>query len=125
MHVRVNLPVEFMAAGTTLIAEALRKNIIELQDGDFCRRQEIVDAVNGALIFSLIAMQKSYQNSVNEQLDKYLEIPWIGHALYQNMARAYKGLGGFRPGLAFSIQTFLLRVVYSAHDRLPERIGPI
>jgi len=91
VHVRVNLPVEFMAVGTALIAEALREKMAALQGGDCRRCLDSMEAINGALNYSLIVMQKSYQSSMNKQeLEKFLKISGISHALYKNMAQVYK-----------------------------------
>lgn len=91
-HVRVNLPVEFMSGGSTLIAESLRELVRSIGTGDGnqcdCRLLSSIDAVLG---YSLIVMQKSYQSSMEEQLNKFLKITGISRPLYNNMAKAYKG----------------------------------
>jgi hypothetical protein len=90
-HVRVNLPVEFMAAGTTLISESLRDKVRLIYNGNCCECKDVMAAIDAALGYSLIVMQKSYQSSMEEQLEKFLKITGITRNLYQNMARAYKG----------------------------------
>jgi hypothetical protein len=91
IHVRVNLPVEFMAAGTTLISESLRDRIRLAYNGDCCECKDVMAVIDAALGYSLIIMQKSYQSSMEEQLEKFLKITGITRNLYQNMAKAYKG----------------------------------
>lgn len=91
IHVKVNLPVEFMAAGMTLISESLRTKLTTLYDGDCCQCRDAMAAINGLLGYSLIAMQKSYQRSMEQQLEKFLKITGISRTLYNNMALAYKG----------------------------------
>ncbi|SMF95886.1 Protoglobin [Methylomagnum ishizawai] len=91
IHVRVDLPVEFMAAGMTLIADAISTKLNALYGGDHRQSRDTMAAINGVLGYSLIVMQKSYQSSMEEQLQKFLKITGITRALYQNMALAYKG----------------------------------
>ena len=91
VHVRVDLPVEFMAAGTTLISGALREGLRLVFDGDCRQCRDVMVAIDAALGYSLVLMQKSYQSSMEEQQEKFLKITGISRTLYGNMARAYRG----------------------------------
>ncbi len=91
VHVQVDLPVEFMAGGMTLISSALRDSLTILYNGNCCTCKDAMAAIDAALGYSLILMQKSYQSSMEEQLEKFLKITGISRVLYGNMARAYKG----------------------------------
>jgi truncated hemoglobin YjbI len=91
IHVRVNLPVEFMAAGIGLISQALREKVSALYGGDCCGCRDTMMAIDNLLSYSLIVMQNSYQGSMEAQLEKFLAITGITRALYGNMARAYRG----------------------------------
>lgn len=91
VHVQVDLPVEFMAGGMTLISDALRAHLTRLYNGNCCACKDAMAAIDAALGYSLIVMQKSYQSSMEEQLEKFLKITGISRVLYGNMARAYKG----------------------------------
>lgn len=90
IHVRVNLPIEFMAASMTLISEALREKTASLYGGNCCQCRDAMAAIDAVLSYSLIIMQKSYQSSTEEQLERFLKITGITRKLYNNMARAYR-----------------------------------
>ncbi|ATG89884.1 protoglobin domain-containing protein [Methylomonas koyamae] len=91
VHVRVGLPVEFMAAGIALLTETLHEKIASRHGGDCRNCQGSMEAIGSMLGYSLIVMQKSYQRSMDKhELEKFLKISGISHALYQNMARSYK-----------------------------------
>ncbi|CAL1240006.1 protoglobin domain-containing protein [Candidatus Methylocalor cossyra] len=90
-HVLVNLPVEFMAGGMTLIMEAFHASLQTLYRNDPETLQAMVRALTSVLGFSLILMQKSYQLSANaEQLTRFLKITGISRELYTNMSKLYK-----------------------------------
>lgn len=91
VHVKVNLPVEFMAGGTTLIGDLLLADLDELFRDDPKARTEAVAAVNAVLGFSLIVMQQSFQNSsLHQELEKFLKITGMSRALFNNLAAAYR-----------------------------------
>jgi hypothetical protein len=91
VHVKVNLPVEFMAGGTTLLGDLLLADLDELFRDDPKGRAEAVAAVNAVLGFSLIVMQQSFQNStLHQELEKFLKITGMSRALFNNLAAAYR-----------------------------------
>lgn len=91
VHVRVNLPVEFMAGGITLINEGLTKVIIEIYKGDEHKMMDSLAAMNAALGYSLLIMQESYQSSsLAGELEKFLKITGMSRKLFENLAHAYQ-----------------------------------
>jgi len=90
VHVKVNLPVEFMAGGITLIGGRLMEEIEHLYPDDLGLRRNAHGAVNSILGFSLFIMQKSYQSaSLHAELEKFLKITGISRMLFNNLAAAY------------------------------------
>jgi truncated hemoglobin YjbI len=89
VHVRVNLPVEFMSGGIALISNELYKIIFELRREDIGGANQIVSAVNSIMGFSLLVMQKSYQASVDESLDKFLLITGMSKPLFEKLASTF------------------------------------
>jgi hypothetical protein len=90
VHVRVNLPVEFMAGGMSLIGDRLIAKIELLYADDEQLRRDALGAVNAILGFSLIIMQQSFQNSsLNQELEKFLKITGMSRNLFNNLAAAY------------------------------------
>jgi len=89
-HVRVNLPVEFMAGGMTAIADALMPVVVRLTAEDVERQIAALGAVNAALGFALIVMQESYQISrlLSEQ-DKFLAITGLSRTTFNNLAATH------------------------------------
>ncbi|NJD05908.1 MAG: hypothetical protein FIA97_05350 [Methylococcaceae bacterium] len=91
VHVKVKLPVEFMAGGTTLIGDLLLADLDELFRDDPKARTDAVGAVNAILGFSLIIMQQSFQDSsLHAELEKFLKITGMSRALFNNLAAAYR-----------------------------------
>jgi hypothetical protein len=89
VHVKVNLPVEFMAGAMTLIVSEL----ITLIASRYPRESagEVLAAINAVAGFSLLTMQKSYQSaSLAEELEKFLQITGMSRVLFNNLAAAYK-----------------------------------
>ena len=68
VHVQVNLPIEFMPAGATLISSALREHLDTLYTGNCYACKNAMSAIDAALGYSMALMQKSYQSSMEEQL---------------------------------------------------------
>jgi len=90
IHVQVNLPVEFMSGGMTLINGQLISLVVNLfgEDADQCAK--ILSAINAATGFSLLTMQQSYQEaSIAEELEKFLKISGMSRVLFSNLAKAY------------------------------------
>ncbi|MFM8332908.1 MAG: protoglobin domain-containing protein [Candidatus Methylumidiphilus sp.] len=90
VHVKVNLPVEFMAGGMALIGDRLIAEIEHHYVDDAQLRLAALGAVNAILGFSLIVMQQSFQNaSLHEELEKFLKITGMSRNLFNNLAAAY------------------------------------
>ncbi|WP_305906760.1 protoglobin domain-containing protein [Methylomarinum sp. Ch1-1] len=91
VHVRVNLPVEFMAGAMTLINNRLIELLIDTygDDKEYCKQTQVaISAITG---MSLLVMQQSYQEaSLAEELEKFLKISGMSRALFTNLASAYK-----------------------------------
>jgi len=90
VHVKVNLPVEFMAGGVALIGDRLIAEVERLYQDDSQLRLDALGAINAILGFSLIVMQQSFQNSsLHEELEKFLKITGMSRNLFNNLAAAY------------------------------------
>jgi hypothetical protein len=90
VHVKVNLPVEFMAGGMALIGDRLISEIEAVFHDEDGLRHQALGAVNAILGFSLIIMQQSFQNSsLHEELEKFLKITGMSRKLFNNLAAAY------------------------------------
>jgi len=89
IHVQVDLPVEFMSGGITLITNELITiaSIVYKDDPEKCI--EVLSAINAVFGFSLLVMQASYQASVSEVLDRFLSITGMSKVLFDNLATAY------------------------------------
>lgn len=91
VHVKVKLPVEFMAGGITLIKQGLIDILNRLYAENINAKDAAISAVNAVLGFSLIIMQQSYQAStLHEELEKFLKISGMSRVLFSNLAKAYK-----------------------------------
>lgn len=91
VHVKVRLPVEFMAGGITIIGNTLHPIIAGLCGVDHGRCVKLASAINAMLGFSLMVMQESYQaSSLAAELEKFLAITGMSRTLFDNLARAYK-----------------------------------
>ncbi len=88
-HVRVNLPVEFMSGGITLVCNELYKIIFETYGEDSTKTRSIIEAINSAMGFSLFVMQKSYHASIDEALDKFLLITGMSEALFEKLSSSF------------------------------------
>jgi len=89
VHVRVNLPVEFMSGGITLICNELYKLVFEIYSDDLEKAHKITDAINSAMGFSLFVMQKSYHASIDEALDKFLLITGMSKPLFEKLSSTF------------------------------------
>ena len=91
VHVKVNLPVEFMSGGITLINNRLIALVIKLFANNTEHLEQVLKAINAATGFSLLTMQQSYQEaSLAGELEKFLKISGMSRALFTNVATAYK-----------------------------------
>jgi len=93
VHVKVKLPVEFMAGAMTLINQRLTALIVETygHDKDYCA--QVLTAISAVTGMSLLMMQQSYQAStLLEELEKFLKISGMSRALFTNLATAYRDI---------------------------------
>ncbi len=89
VHVQVDLPAEFMAGGTTLIANELYHLVPQIYGSDAKACVAMIEALNAILGFSLIIMQASYQASISEVKDKFLAITGMSQKLFEKLAATY------------------------------------
>jgi hypothetical protein len=91
VHVKVNLPVQFMAGAMTLINNRLCCLLVETYADDTQKLAKILKAVSAITGMSLFVMQQAYQNaSIAEELEKFLKITGMSRVLFANLATAYK-----------------------------------
>jgi len=91
VHVKVKLPVEFMAGAMTLINNRLFNLIVETYGDDKQRCGQVLSAINAVTGYTLLVMQQSYQaSSLAEELEKFLKISGMSRTLFTNLALAYK-----------------------------------
>lgn len=91
VHVKVNLPVEFMAGAMTLINNELIKLTIETFSNDIDKCSKALQAINAVTGLALMIMQQSYQAStIAEELEKFLQISGMSRTLFTNLAKAYR-----------------------------------
>lgn len=91
VHVKVKLPVEFMAGAMTLINNRLIELIVETYGDDKKRGAEVLTAVSAVTGMTLLVMQQSYQaSSLAEELERFLKISGMSRTLFANLAAAYK-----------------------------------
>lgn len=90
VHVKVNLPVEFMAGAMTLINTELIKIVLETMGDDIEQSSKALQAINAVTGLALMIMQQSYQaSSMAEELEKFLKISGMSRTLFTNLAKAY------------------------------------
>ncbi|MGD9163268.1 MAG: protoglobin domain-containing protein [Chromatiales bacterium] len=91
VHVKVELPVEFMTGAMTLVGTRVNELLGVLLQDDPIRLRRAVTALNAVLGFTLMVMQKSYESSrLTEELEKFLKITGMSRILFDNLASAYK-----------------------------------
>jgi truncated hemoglobin YjbI len=91
VHVKVGLPVEFMAGAMTLVTTRINDLLGELLQNDPFQLRQAITAVNAVLGFTLMIMQQSYESSrLAEELEKFLKITGMSRTLFDNLASAYK-----------------------------------
>jgi hypothetical protein len=91
VHVRVKLPVEFMAGAMSILQGHLTQTVLKLYSGQPERIPPSLAAINAAIGFSLLVMQESYQaSSLAHELEKFLSITGMSRKLFDNLARAYR-----------------------------------
>jgi truncated hemoglobin YjbI len=91
VHVRVELPVEFMAGAMTLVGTRINELLGEILQHEPVRLKQAITAVNAVLGFTLMVMQQSYESSrLAEELERFLKITGMSRTLFDNLASAYK-----------------------------------
>jgi len=91
VHVKVKLPVEFMAGAMTLISERLYGIVCQAFASDSSRIEQANRAIAAVTGFSLMIMQQSYQAStLVQELERFLAITGMSRTLFNNLASAYK-----------------------------------
>jgi len=91
VHVKVDLPVEFMTGAMTLVATRINDLLGEILASDPSRLRQAITGVNAVLGFTLMVMQQSYESSrLAEELEKFLKITGMSRTLFDNLASAYK-----------------------------------
>lgn len=91
IHVKVNLPVEFMAGAMTLINNELIRIIVEIFGHDPEKCSKALQAISSVTGLTLMIMQQSYQEStIADELEKFLCISGMSRTLFANLAKAYK-----------------------------------
>lgn len=90
VHVRVELPVEFMTAGMTLV---LRELLLQVGRSslDADAKARACAAIGSVCGFSQLVMQKSYDTGkLAGEVERVLNITGISRKLFDNLAAAYK-----------------------------------
>lgn len=91
VHVKVHLPVEFMAGSMTLINKGLSRLMVETYGHDQQKLTKVLEATGAITGLSLFVMQQSYQEaSLAEELERFLQITGMSRVLFTNLASAYK-----------------------------------
>jgi hypothetical protein len=91
VHVKVKLPVEFMAGATVIIQSELARIFSQLYIHDPVLLVKAIQALNAATGFSLLVMQESYQSSsLAAELENFLKITGMSRVLFDNLAKAYR-----------------------------------
>ncbi len=90
VHVKVKLPIEFMAGAMTLIQGEFNSVITRLYADEPEKMTQLLLAINAVLGYSVMVMQESYQAStLSNELDKFLKVSGISRTLFNNLAKAY------------------------------------
>ncbi|MCU7904928.1 MAG: hypothetical protein KZQ76_03575 [Candidatus Thiodiazotropha sp. (ex Epidulcina cf. delphinae)] len=90
VHVKVDLPVEFMSGGMSLIVDELIALVFDIYGDDPQHCPPLLKAINAITGFSLLIMQQSYQSSsLSAELDRFLAITGMSRTLFENLAGAY------------------------------------
>ncbi|MES9853220.1 MAG: protoglobin domain-containing protein [Candidatus Thiodiazotropha sp. L084R] len=90
VHVKANLPVEFMAGAMSLVATRINQLLGNAFVDDPKHLIKAITAVNAVLGFTLMIMQQSYESSrLAEELEKFLKITGMSRTLFDNLASAY------------------------------------
>ncbi len=91
VHVRVNLPVEFMTAGMSLVLRELLLLLGSSGSLDAEAKMRGGAAIGSVCGFSQLLMQKSYDSGkLAGELEKFLKITGMSRKLFDNLASAYK-----------------------------------
>ena len=90
VHVKIDLPVEFMSGAMSIITEELIVVFHQIYGSDMVKIKQAQQAITAALGFSLFIMQESYQlSSLDKELDKFLQITGMSRILFNKLASIY------------------------------------
>ncbi len=90
VHVRAQLPVEFMTSGMSLILRELL-TVISRAELDEPTRTRAMAALSSVCGFSQLLMQRSYDEmKLAGEVERVLKITGISRKLFDNLAAAYK-----------------------------------
>lgn len=90
VHVRVNLPVEFMTSGMSLVLRELLA-LVGGSSMDTEAKTRANAAIGSVCGFSQLVMQKSYDSGkLAGEVERVLKITGISRKLFDNLAAAYK-----------------------------------
>jgi len=96
VHVKVGLPVEFMAGGMLIIQSEMFHVFSQVYAQDAVTMIQAIQAFNAASGFSLLIMEESFQAStLATELEHFLQITGISHSLFTNLAKAYNKPSSF------------------------------
>jgi len=91
VHVKVKLPVEFMAGAMAQIQQHIVPIVVGLYGHDPLKLSAVLGAIMAVLGFNLQVMQESYQaSSLSQELMKFLKITGMSRRLFDNLAAAYR-----------------------------------
>lgn len=91
VHVRIKLPVEFIASAMTMINNRLNHILVETYGSDLTFLAKVLEAVGAVTGMSLLLMQKSFQTASSEdELETFLQITGMSRALFNNLASSYQ-----------------------------------
>lgn len=93
VHVNVELPVEFMTSGMTLIQVELLEIIINDETLEMDTRLKACQAITALCGFSQLVMQKSYSEDtlrrIDAELDRFLTITGMSKVLFEKLASTH------------------------------------
>jgi hypothetical protein len=89
-YVKLNLPLEFMTGTMTLLGQELTRKTLVLYADDMEKGAQVVAALYAMLAYCQIIMQAAYKVLEAQNLEKFLAVTGMSHALYAKLARAYE-----------------------------------
>jgi hypothetical protein len=90
IHVKVDLPVEFMTSGMSLVLRELLLLVVSNATLNIETRTQGCVAISAACNYCQLIMQKSYDTGkLADELEKFLQITGMSRKLFENLAAAY------------------------------------